>query len=137
MTQDMHAAAGGALRPPARKFTLSLLQVTSVILVTTRKRRALTASSPEEFRDFHREVLVHNLTLGWWGLPFGLIWTPVALIQNQRAVSKLRGLMATGAAPAGWYQDPTGKHQNRYWDGARWTDRVGDTNVSSDPAPTT
>lgn len=28
--------------------------------------------------------------------------------------------------PAGWYVDPTGNHSYRYWDGARWTERVSD-----------
>jgi len=27
---------------------------------------------------------------------------------------------------AGWHPDPTGTHQQRYWDGARWTNHVAD-----------
>lgn len=27
---------------------------------------------------------------------------------------------------AGWRMDPTGRHQCRYWDGRRWTERVTD-----------
>ncbi|WP_083707470.1 NINE protein [Intrasporangium flavum] len=27
--------------------------------------------------------------------------------------------------PAGWYPDPEGKPQSRYWDGDAWTDQVG------------
>jgi putative membrane protein len=30
-----------------------------------------------------------------------------------------------GPAPAGWYADPSGRHELRYWDQARWTDHVG------------
>lgn len=26
---------------------------------------------------------------------------------------------------AGWYPDPTGRYEHRYWDGHRWTDHVG------------
>jgi hypothetical protein len=26
----------------------------------------------------------------------------------------------------GWYTDPTGEHDRRYWDGERWTDRIAD-----------
>jgi len=29
-----------------------------------------------------------------------------------------------GSVPAGWYPDPTGRHERRYWDGAAWTDHV-------------
>lgn len=35
---------------------------------------------------------------------------------------------------AAWYPDPSGRHQHRYWDGAAWTDHVGDGGAqSSDP----
>lgn len=33
-------------------------------------------------------------------------------------------------APAGWQPDPTGRHTHRYWDGAKWTENVGDNGVS-------
>ena len=36
---------------------------------------------------------------------------------------------------AGWYPDPSGRHQRRWWDGARWTSAVNTDGVSgSDPA---
>ena len=40
------------------------------------------------------------------------------------------------AAPAGgWHPDPTGRHQQRWWDGSAWTDQVADNGaVSTDPA---
>jgi hypothetical protein len=31
---------------------------------------------------------------------------------------------ATSAAPAGWYADPSGRFELRYWDGATWTEHV-------------
>jgi hypothetical protein len=35
----------------------------------------------------------------------------------------------------GWAADPYGRHQWRYWDGARWTDQVADGSTqSTDPA---
>ena len=46
--------------------------------------------------------------------------------------------MTNGSTPAGWYQDPTGQGDNRYWNGSSWTesvDRRGQTvNVAIDPA---
>jgi hypothetical protein len=29
-----------------------------------------------------------------------------------------------GAAPAGWYADPSGRFELRYWDGGQWTEHV-------------
>ena len=33
-------------------------------------------------------------------------------------------------ASAGWFPDPGGRHQWRYWDGTRWTDAVADQGVT-------
>lgn len=39
-----------------------------------------------------------------------------------------------GPGQAGWYGDPAGRFESRYWDGARWTQAVMDNGVaSSDP----
>jgi hypothetical protein len=32
--------------------------------------------------------------------------------------------------PEGWYPDPTGEHELRYWDGTIWTDRIEDAGVT-------
>jgi len=32
----------------------------------------------------------------------------------------------------GWYADPTGRHQYRYWDGFAWTSSVSDNGIRSD-----
>jgi hypothetical protein len=32
--------------------------------------------------------------------------------------------MTNGVAPAGWYQDPTGQGDGRYWNGTSWTESV-------------
>lgn len=37
--------------------------------------------------------------------------------------------------PAGWYPDPTGRHQHRYWDSNRWTSSVSDGGVVSQDSP--
>lgn len=45
-------------------------------------------------------------------------------------------------APAGWFPDPFGRHEHRYWDGGQWTEHVGsrgqqlvDAPVVAPPAP--
>ncbi len=42
------------------------------------------------------------------------------------------------ANPVGWYQDPTGQGDARYWNGASWTESVNrggvTTNVAIDPS---
>jgi hypothetical protein len=41
-----------------------------------------------------------------------------------------------GGAPAGWQPDPSGRFEQRYWDGASWTEHVSTGGVaSSDPLP--
>ena len=42
--------------------------------------------------------------------------------------------MATLAAR--WMNDPTGRHQYRYWDGGNWTENVYDAGVESRDAAT-
>ncbi|HET9769516.1 MAG TPA: DUF2510 domain-containing protein, partial [Acidimicrobiia bacterium] len=38
------------------------------------------------------------------------------------------------STPAGWYPDPTGRHQNRWFDGDDWTDQIADgQTVGVDP----
>ena len=44
--------------------------------------------------------------------------------------------------PAGWFADPGGRHEHRYWDGASWTDHVADRGIAgvdpvAGPAPVT
>src|SRR5436190_12075122 len=63
----------------------------------------------------------------------------------------IRGVVGVGSAlpcrsmtqEAGWYPDPSGRHEHRYWDGTRWTEHVAshgrpgvDPDLSSAPPPT-
>jgi hypothetical protein len=45
--------------------------------------------------------------------------------------------MTRGSAPAaGWYPDPSGRHQFRFWSGYAWTEHVSDAGTASvDPLP--
>ncbi len=53
----------------------------------------------------------------WWPALIGLVLLGVGVSRWKRPGT---------SSLAQWYRDPTGRHQLRYWDGARWTDRVAD-----------
>ena len=40
--------------------------------------------------------------------------------------------MNVGQFPAGWYRDPSARHEQRYWDGIRWGRQVLDHGVTTD-----
>ena len=42
----------------------------------------------------------------------------------------------TSPTPAGWFADPMGRHEMRYWDGAQWTEHVSSHGRQSTDAPT-
>ena len=46
--------------------------------------------------------------------------------------------MTNGTSPSGWYQDPTGQGDSRYWNGVAWTESVNRggavVNVAIDPS---
>jgi hypothetical protein len=44
------------------------------------------------------------------------------------------GTRRYGATPAGWFADPGGCHELRYWDGQEWTEHVSDNRIqTADP----
>lgn len=58
------------------KYTISLLVVTlrrSALVLVRPGESPMTASLPYFFM---------SMLLGWWGFPFGLIFTPISLLQN-------------------------------------------------------
>jgi hypothetical protein len=83
--------------PPAQgaapRFRVSLTKVTSMVILT-QQRRTVYTGTPEQLEKAARAVMIHNLTLGWWGIPFGLIWTPIALTRNSSNMKKVRALAA-------------------------------------------
>jgi hypothetical protein len=77
---------------------------------------------------------------GAWG------WGPkLALKPRVRELERRLGgtpievpLAPVPQVPAGWHPDPTGRHEQRYWDGLRWTADVADAGqaaVDPDGAP--
>jgi len=47
-----------------------------------------------------------------------------------RPATSPTGAVAGGTAPAGWYGDPGGRHDVRYWDGVHWTAHIRDQGVA-------
>jgi hypothetical protein len=73
---------------------------------------------------------------GPWPAPLG----PEAF-QQPTASTQAAGWQPPYAASAppekptplfGWYPDPTGRHEQRYWDGRQWSSRVADNGVKAD-----
>jgi hypothetical protein len=80
-------------------YRVRLTKVTSFVVVT--QRRAATYSGTlDQLESIAHGARTHNLLLGWWGFPFGLIWTPMTLAQNTKAMRQLRDLShsKTGSA---------------------------------------
>lgn len=72
-------------------FRVSLTKVTSMVFMTQQRRTVYTGTL-EQLETAARNAMVHNLTLGWWGIPFGLIWTPIALVRNANNMKQIRAL---------------------------------------------
>lgn len=51
--------------------------------------------------------------------------TPAAATQSPATpVASSASVTNTAAAPAGWYADPSGRYELRYWDGGAWSEHV-------------
>jgi len=72
---------------------LRLGKVTGMLLLTQRSTRVYEGTL-DELELAYRATLRHNLLLGWWGLPFGLIWTPIWLSRNRSARKALHAITA-------------------------------------------
>ena len=55
---------------------------------------------------------------------------PAALDSAEAAGAPVEAACAVPASPPAWHPDPTGRHQQRYWDGGRWTGWVADGGVT-------
>jgi outer membrane biosynthesis protein TonB len=50
--------------------------------------------------------------------------TPAATPEPAAAAETAAAAAAAPAVPAGWYADPSGRFELRYWDGSAWTEHV-------------
>ena len=49
---------------------------------------------------------------------------PIVAVVQQTPTSALVQPVEAVTSPAGWYRDPHGRHEHRYWDGDAWTSHV-------------
>jgi hypothetical protein len=80
-------------QPTGTVYRIPLTKVSSFLIVTQR-RTATYRGTLDQLEGIARDVRTHNLLLGWWGIPAGLIWTPMALARNAKAMHQLRDLAA-------------------------------------------
>lgn len=72
----------------------------SSFVIFTQQRRTVYTGTLDQLQAIARSVLIHNLLLGWWGFPFGLIWTPMALARNAKGLKQVKALAAGQSPPA-------------------------------------
>lgn len=84
-----------AARSTGAVYRVRLTKVSS-FLVVTQRRAATYSGTLDQLEGIARAARTHTLLLGWWGIPFGLIWTPVALAQNAKAMRQVREFAAKG-----------------------------------------
>jgi len=88
----------GTPEPPAssgnpRVYRVRLTTVSSYLIMTQQRHKIYTGTL-EQLEAAARSAQTHNLLLGWWGIPFGLIWTPMALARNSKGMRQVRELAA-------------------------------------------
>jgi Protein of unknown function (DUF2510) len=49
---------------------------------------------------------------------------PIAATEPVAEQPAQQAAAAAAVAPAGWYADPSGRYELRYWDGSQWTEHV-------------
>ena len=87
--RDSEAPASSPAQPSEKRYRIALGRVTSVVIVTNRRTRVYTGTL-DELSKTYRQVTVANLLTGWWGIPFGLVWTPIWLYKNHQAMAQLK-----------------------------------------------
>jgi hypothetical protein len=85
----MDPSQGSADPSAGPLYRVRLTKVTS-IFISTRLEEAVHVGTLQELKSLARSMQAHNLLRGWWGVPMGLVLTPVALWTNSRAMRKLR-----------------------------------------------
>jgi hypothetical protein len=90
-TGDVVAPAVPADASSEPLFRIALSRVTSVVILTQRQTHVYTGTF-EQLERAYRQARTYNLLAGWWGIPFGIVWTPMCLWRNRKALAELRAL---------------------------------------------
>jgi hypothetical protein len=133
--QPQLLAAAPVARPPEtggpERYFIKLHKHTGLVVLMLRQTYNFSGTLPECERAY-RAAQTHNLLAGWWGFLSALVFNWIAIFSNVSAINKLRRLaqqphnqpLAAYQNPAGWYPDPSGAPQHRYWDGRSWTEHL-------------
>ena len=92
------------------------LVFSALILSCRMQTRWIIKGMEPRFRNALAACL-YTLFYGWWGIPFGIIWTPVALVKNLIGSTTVRVSELLQPAPA----KPAG-FSDRFWSG--YSDRL-------------
>ncbi|NBS29209.1 MAG: DUF2510 domain-containing protein [Actinobacteria bacterium] len=55
--------------------------------------------------------------------------------ESAAASTSASSTSSSAAAPAGWYADPSGRFELRYWNGEKWTEHVSRAGQQSTDPP--
>lgn len=119
--------------PPSVNSAVATYRKVSSFLFISQRRGVTVRGGLDEHTRVYKECQTHTALAGWWSI-FGLLWTPMALTQNKKTFRSVETALASGAPTAAWLKDPSGKFEERYWDGQHWTDRVRSTTSDTPPS---
>lgn len=65
----------------------------------------------------------------------GVGWGMQSAASETTASTEPSSAASSAAAPAGWYADPSGRYELRYWNGDKWTEHVSRAGQQSTDPP--
>ncbi len=71
-------------------YHITLTSVTGAVILAHQSRKSYTGTVAQ-LEAAYKKVLIHNLTLGWWGL-VSIIWNTIAIVRNYKMRQSLYAL---------------------------------------------
>jgi hypothetical protein len=116
----------------------AIVSIVAVVDAATRPRYAYEQIGFEKV--LWVTIAATGIILSWIGVA-GAVWYLTSVrpkVAAAQAAPRLHipgppppALVSPTARPAEWLPDPTGRHELRYWDGARWSEHVSDRGSQS------